>query len=67
MLGPHHHIDGELVSVGPDSFTGRSSWTSPLVGQEDWYDRRMSGDAALWVDDYFLIPFGVQNVTLRIE
>ncbi len=27
LLGPHHHRAGELLSVGPGSFTDRENWT----------------------------------------
>lgn len=26
LLGPHHHTDGELYSVGPGSFNGEENW-----------------------------------------
>lgn len=58
MLGPHHHIEGELTAVGPDSFTGNTSWTNPLVGEEDWYDVRSTGETKIWTDDYHMVPFG---------
>jgi len=67
LLGPHHHVGGELIGVGPGSFTGITFWTSRLEGENDWYDRRITGNAALWVDDYFLIPFGVEDVKILVE
>ena len=27
-------------------------------GDPDWYERRKTGDAKLWRDDYYCIPFG---------
>ena len=67
LLGPHHHIGGELIAVGSGSFMGIPYWTSRLKGENDWYDRRKSGNTAIWVDDYFLIPIGIQNVKVVIE
>ncbi len=48
LLGPHHHIDGELYSVGPGSFRFLKSWT----------DR---GDAPeqIWTDSYSFVRFGL--------
>jgi len=53
LLGPHHHVDGELFAVGPSAFTGRRYWSD-------------SGDApGTWTDDYSFVPFGITGpVTL---
>jgi hypothetical protein len=59
LLGPHHHFGGELAGVGPDSFTGRTTWTGPGTGEPDWYDVRLSGPTGIWRDDYHCIPFGL--------
>jgi hypothetical protein len=58
LLGPHHHSGGELTGVGPASFTGNSGWPN-TGGENDWYDLRLKGTQTLWMDDYFLIPFGL--------
>ncbi len=56
LLGPHHHIKGEIYNVGPDSFTGRWSWVEkeseakPATKEE----REMS----YWKDRYCFVQFG---------
>lgn len=59
LLGPHHHIGGELIAVGPVSFTGRGGWPSLPEGDNDWYDVRKNGTPKIWTDDYHHIPFGL--------
>lgn len=60
MLGPHHHAGGELLTVGPRSFTGLSSWTGPdYKGESRWYDVRIDGKPGIWRDDYYMVPFGL--------
>lgn len=48
LLGPHHHVDGELYAVGPDSFRGISSWTDTV--------RRKKGT---WTNTYSFVKFGL--------
>lgn len=50
LLGPHHHIDGELHMVGPDSFLGKKGWT----------DRRDAPDST-WKDGYNVVNFGIEG------
>ncbi|MEK6794672.1 MAG: glycosyl hydrolase [Spirochaetota bacterium] len=59
LLGPHHHIGGELIAVGPVSFTGRGGWPSLTDGDNDWFDVRKNGTTKIWTDDYHHIPFGL--------
>ncbi|MBN8215552.1 MAG: hypothetical protein J0L75_02870 [Spirochaetes bacterium] len=59
LLGPHHHKDGELVNVGPESFVGQPTWGSPLPKEPDWYERRKTGNTGLWRDDRYVIAFGL--------
>lgn len=58
LLGPHHHSWGELIDVGPSSFTGNPIWPNQ-GGEENWYDLRINGNPTLWRDDYSIIPFGL--------
>lgn len=58
LLGPHHHRDGELVMVGPESFQGVTTWLGGGPGDLDWYDKRNTNEAKIWRDDYHCIPFG---------
>ncbi len=53
LLGPHHHIGGELHVVGPDSFTGRKGWTDPNEGPD-----------STWKDGYNVVNFGVEGEVL---
>lgn len=57
--GAHHHKGGELIAVGPLSFTGETSWTSTDKGEANWYDVRLTGEAGIWRDDYYMVPFGL--------
>jgi hypothetical protein len=47
LLGPHHHIDGELYSVGPASFSNKSGW-------EEGANQR-----GIWTDNYSFVEFGM--------
>lgn len=67
LLGPHHHVGGELVAVGPVSFTGKTSWTGKQVGENDWYEKRITGKTGIWRDDYFIIPYGVLAAPIIVE
>ncbi|WP_167607160.1 glycosyl hydrolase [Maribellus sediminis] len=59
LLGPHHHKEGELVKVGPNSFTGAGGFPDGR-GKKDWYDiRKTYGDNPIWTDQYYNIPFGL--------
>ncbi len=59
LLGPHHHRDGELTSVGAESFGGATTWTGGGPGDRDWYDVRLTREPRIWRDDYHNIPFGL--------
>jgi len=56
LLGPHHHIDGELFAVGPGSFTGKRFWTDRPDAPEN-----------TWTDRYCFVRFGLNGVRLRIS
>jgi hypothetical protein len=59
LLGPHHHPKGELIRVGPDSFTGSGGFPEPS-GNYDWFDlRKTNPELKLWTDEWNLIPFGL--------
>lgn len=49
LLGPHHHIDGELYSVGPSSFTDKPGWA----------DR--SDTDTIWREGYCFVRFGLKE------
>jgi hypothetical protein len=69
LLGPHHNAEGELISLSPDSFTGRSTWTTRRPGENDWYERRLMGPDStnIWRDDYCIIPFGLLEDAVIVE
>ncbi len=57
LLGPHHHIDGELYNVGPVSFTGEYSWCErPTEATPDLPEMRT---ANFWADSYCFVTFGI--------
>lgn len=50
LLGPHHHVRGELTMVGPDSFRDTPSWT----------DGNFKGEH-IYTDRYCLVRFGLKG------
>lgn len=48
LLGPHHHVTGEMYSVGPSSFTDKTGWADTRVGCTD-----------IWRERYCFVRFGV--------
>lgn len=69
LLGPHHNAEGELIALSPESFTGRSTWTTARKGEDDWYERRLkgAGNTNIWCDDYCMIPFGLLEDAVIVE
>ncbi|MBE6301337.1 MAG: hypothetical protein E7085_05710 [Parabacteroides distasonis] len=59
LMGPHHHVGGEFTQVGSSVFKGNQGWPNLIPGDKDWYDARIRGNAKLWRDDYYCIPFGL--------
>ena len=63
LLGPHHRPSGDPDSCwGEPAFRGE---TSSRGGPADpnWYQTRNRAGAP-WTDDYLVVPFGFENVTL---
>lgn len=56
LMGPHHHINGELDLVGPSSFQGHR-------GFEDFISPELRSDNT-WTDAYSFIPFGCDGIYL---
>ena len=48
LLGPHHHLNGELYGVGPGSFRRHKSWTDSPGTPDD-----------VWTDAYSFVAFGL--------
>ena len=53
--------------MGPATFSGRHSWPNLEPGDNDWYEKRKTGNTRLWRDDYFCIPFGMMEMPVLIE
>ncbi|OCT16762.1 hypothetical protein A8709_08865 [Paenibacillus pectinilyticus] len=50
LLGPHHHIQGEIYKVGPSSFTDTPGWT----------DRGVEKGTPMYTNRYCFVQFGLQ-------
>lgn len=61
LMGPSHCIGGEFNVMGPATFSGRHSWPNLEPGDNDWYEKRKTGETRLWADDCFCIPFGLME------
>ena len=59
LMGPHHHVGAEFTQVGSSVFKGNHGWPNLVPGERDWYDARIRGNAILWRDNYYSIPFGL--------
>lgn len=51
LLGPHHHINGEVYSVGTTSFTDKSGWAEGEPGLD------------IWRESYCFVQFGFGGET----
>ncbi|NOU87746.1 hypothetical protein GC102_18490 [Paenibacillus sp. LMG 31460] len=51
LLGPHHHIKGELYKVGPDSFKDKPGWT----------DKDIEQNTPIYTDRYTFVRFGLHD------
>jgi hypothetical protein len=49
LLGPHHHIKGEIYKVGPDSFKDKPGWT----------DKDLDKTTNIYTDRYTFVRFGL--------
>jgi hypothetical protein len=52
LLGPHHHIKGEVYKVGPDSYKDKPGWT----------DKDLAPDTHVYQDRYAFVRFGLAAV-----
>lgn len=58
LLGPHHHINGEIYNVGTESFAGRWSWVErPTEGVEANPEDMKKN---YWTDSYTFVTFGLE-------
>lgn len=51
LLGPHHHIKGEVYKVGPDSFKDKPGWT----------DKDLEPDTHIYQERYAFVRFGLSS------
>ncbi|WP_039838701.1 hypothetical protein, partial [Paenibacillus sonchi] len=49
LLGPHHHIKGEVYKVGPDSYKDKPGWT----------DKDLDKDTHVYQTRYAFVKFGL--------
>lgn len=65
LLGPHHHVKGEIYNVGPMSFTGKWSW----VERESEADVNafMNTEENFWSDDYSFVKFGLKDENDKLK
>jgi hypothetical protein len=67
LMGPHHHKGGELTGVGPATFRCNNGWPNKEPGEVNWYDARLGGNAKVWRDDYYMIPFGLLQPPVLVQ
>jgi hypothetical protein len=67
LMGPHHHKGGEHTAVGPATFRANRDWPNREAGEANWYDARVDGNAKVWRDDYFMIPFGLLQAPVLVQ
>lgn len=67
LMGPHHNKGGELTGVGPATFRCNNAWPNKEPGEANWYDARLGGNAKVWRDDYYLIPFGLLQPPVLVQ
>ena len=67
LMGPHHHKGGEHTAVGPATFRANQGWPNREAGERDWYDARLGGNAKVWRDDYYMIPFGLLQPPVLVQ
>jgi len=67
LMGPHHHKGGEHTAVGPATFRANHYWPNKEPGEVNWYDARLGGNAKVWRDDYYMIPFGLLQPPVLIQ
>jgi hypothetical protein len=57
LLGPHHHIRGEVYNAGPSSFKGEWSWIERKGEAFPSTEEEMQ--ANYWNDEYCFVKFGL--------
>ena len=54
LLGPHHHVLGEVYHVGTSSFTDKAGWAD--VGLDEAWAQE--GTDAIWSEGYCFVKYG---------
>ncbi|UQZ35622.1 hypothetical protein C2I18_20115 [Paenibacillus sp. PK3_47] len=57
LLGPHHHIKGEVYKIGPDSFKDKPGWT----------DKDLPPDTHVYQERYSFVRFGLASDPLIVR
>ncbi len=58
LLGPHHHLKGEVYKIGPDSFKDKPGWT----------DKDLDPDTHVYQARYAFVRFGLAAApVIRLE
>ena len=70
LLGPYHRVKGEVGHVWTENCGGSiyGNVAGPWGGNPrdpEWYNRREIDDA-YWTPDYFVVPFGLGKVKLKM-
>lgn len=60
LLGPHHHVKGENLFVGCNTFKGKKGYEDTMFNFE------LEGEET-WSDDYSFVPFGCDRIELITE
>jgi len=51
LLGPHHHVKGELKILCPNSFTDKGGWADGMVD--------------IWDERYSFVEYGIQSIKIN--
>lgn len=66
LLGPYHRVGGEIGNLWGGGYDAPNlPWTGYTEEDPLWYEHREI-DTRKWTDDYFLLPFGLGKVELKL-
>ncbi|MBT2760320.1 glycosyl hydrolase [Paenibacillus sp. ISL-20] len=57
LLGPHHHVKGEPLKVGPDSFKDKPGWT----------DKDLEPKSHIYLNRYAFVRFGLSDAPRMVS
>lgn len=61
ILGPHHHIKGEMLYTGPNTFVGKYGYEDELVNFD------VQPNQSTWSDAYHFVDFGCGKIEIIKE